>query len=83
MAVRGQALALLEKPVERFEDEDVAGMTLAELLKREGLLKAVLRGSYLVVVDGRAVDVKDAGELEAIVLEKGSRVAVVRLLSAG
>ena len=83
MAVRAQALALLEKPVERFEDETIAEITLAELLRRNKLLKRVLKGSYVVLVDGKAVEAKDIKALEAIRLEKGSSVVVLRLLSAG
>jgi len=83
VAVRAQALALLEKPVERFEDEAIAGITLAELLRRNKLLKRVLKGSYVVLVDGKAVEAKDIKALEAIRLEKGSSVVVLRLLSAG
>jgi len=83
MAVRAQAVALLEKPVERFEDEDIAGITLADLLRRNKLLRGVLRGGYVVLVDGRAVEAKDIKALEAIRLEKGTSVVVLRPLSAG
>ena len=83
MAVRAQAVALLEKPVERFEDEDIAGITLADLLRRNKLLRGVLRGSYVVLVDGRAVEAKDIKALKAIRLEKGTSVVVLRPLSAG
>jgi len=81
--VRAQAVALLEKPVERFEDEDIAGITLADLLRRNKLLRGVLRGSYVVLVDGRAVEAKDIKALKAIRLEKGTSVVVLRPLSAG
>ena len=73
----------MEKPVERFEDETIAEITLAELLRRNKLLKRVLKGSYVVLVDGKAVEAKDIKALEAIRLEKGSSVVVLRLLSAG
>ena len=73
----------MEKPVERFEDETIAEITLAELLRRNKLLKRVLKGSYVVLVDGKAVEAKDIKALEAIRLEKGSNVVVLRLLSAG
>ncbi len=81
--MRAQAVALLEKPVERFEGERIAGITLAELLRRRGLLRAVLKGHYIAVVDGKVVDAKSIEALEAVRLEEGSSIAVIRLLNAG